>query len=159
MAQQLTQQDIEAIIDKRIEQYNNTKGGTKSSFTVPLHRHNGSDSLKILSGDIQYDNRGYIFPLIDGNANISVGDDNLSLVEQIGGPGVVISRQIFDTTSGTFTAIVDSAESTGIVTTSTSWYLRLPDNTVLPASPQVGDICIFGGILQVCETAGVWTPK
>lgn len=159
MAQQLTQQDIEAIIEKKIAQYNTTQGGTSSSFTVPLHRHNGSDSLRILSGDIQYDNRGYILPLSQGSANIGVGDDNLSIVEQIGGPGVVISRQIVDTTTGIITAIVDSADSTGIVTSSTSWYLRLPDNTVLPASPQVGDICIFGGILQVCETVGVWTPK
>lgn len=49
--------------------------------------------------------------------------------------------------------------STAVGGAGTGWYLRLPDNTVLPAAPLPGDICMYLGILQVCQVAGVWTPK
>lgn len=156
---QWSEQDLDALIKKKIEEYNTSQGRTVSSFTVPLHRHNGSDMVRINMSDIQYDGTGLIFPLRQGNADIRVGDDNVSLVEEIAGPGAYFGRELVDTTSGIVTATIEDDVSTSIVTSGTSWYLRLPDNSILPAAPQVGDICIFGGILQVCEVAGVWTPK
>lgn len=38
-------------IVKTIEEYNTKQGGTVSSFSIPLHRHNGSDSNKINLSD------------------------------------------------------------------------------------------------------------
>lgn len=46
-----------------------------------------------------------------------------------------------------------------LVIDGSDWYMRMPVNSLLPVSPQVGDICFFGTQLQVCETAGVWTAK
>ncbi len=37
--------------------------------------------------------------------------------------------------------------------------LRLPNNSSLPSSPQVGDMCLFNGTEYICLTAGTWTPR
>lgn len=155
----LTEQDVIDIIEK----YNKKAGGTVSGFTVPLHRHNGSDMIKVIMGDLDYDYRGLIFPLTNGIAQINVsgifgqndtlffgGDSNTQNLSYIfGAIGYPTSYSNF----------YHNTDNMQILTNTNNWFLRLPNNTVLPTSPQVGDICIFNGILQVCEVAGVWTPK
>lgn len=42
-----SKQDIEDVI----KNYNVKQGGSVSSFTVPFHRHNGSDSPKLTPAD------------------------------------------------------------------------------------------------------------
>jgi len=42
-----SKQDIEEIVS----QYSTKQGGSIGSFSVPLHRHNGSDSLKLIPAD------------------------------------------------------------------------------------------------------------
>lgn len=37
--------------------------------------------------------------------------------------------------------------------------LSLPNVPALPSSPQVGDVCVSGGIEYICLSAGVWTPR
>lgn len=171
----LTKQDVIDII----KEYNTQNSGTSSSFTVPFHRHNGSDSPKVLMGDLQSDSRGLQFVTNYGNITIGVptstDQNQLNIIGALNGNGVETTSLYMSgfTTSSlrardtvfllsgntTFTSLAINNSNATFNTDDTSWFMRLPNNTVLPASPQVGDICIYGGILQVCETAGVWTPK
>ena len=184
----MTKEDVIAII----EEYNSKN---KASFTVSNHRHNGSDTNRILMGDLLYDNRGLIFPTSTGNIVWSVdtpptGNSLFNLIppsdtelvlgsitpfkkitsqaEEINNfvlaSAVVPNTRILDFVDDTVEnssreMYADYIDIQSTATGSTGWYLKLPDNTVLPAAPAVGSICIFGGILQVCEVAGVWTPK
>lgn len=143
-------------IIKIIEEYNTNQGGSRSSFTVPFHRHNGSDSPKVIMGDLSYDQRGLLFPMSQGQAQMVTSGDKF-YISGNGRPVFSQARIVFD---ATYTTIIDeTGEYTSVTTTGPSWFLRLPNNSILPASPQVGDICMYNGFLQVCEVAGVWTQK
>lgn len=50
----------------------------KTAFQVPLHRHNGSDSPKIIMGDLAYDERGLSFPSVQGDVGFTVYNDLLN---------------------------------------------------------------------------------
>jgi hypothetical protein len=147
-----SKQDIEDII----AQYNTKQGGAVGSFKVPFHRHNGSDSPKVIMGDLAYDQRGLLFPMDRGQTQM-VTSGNKFYTSGNGRPIFEQARIVFDST---YTTIIDETGNyTSVVTTGPSWFLRLPNNSILPISPQVGDICMYNGFLQVCEVAGVWTQK
>lgn len=186
---QLTKEDVINII----KEYNTTQGGTKSSFTIPLHRHNGSDSNKIIMGDLLLDNRGLIFPSKLGNISLNLIDSvngltDLTFVPPFKDFGTDLDVNFYLGTAPAYFNNIgfnsrnslsilvghdalltqinteylfkdDHLEILSTASTIDGWYLRLPENTILPASPVPGDICFYGGKLQVCETAGVWTAK
>ncbi len=177
---------MKQVAKDAIKEFMAQRGGSTGSFSVPLHNHNGSDAPRIQMHNILYDGQGLFFPLKDDTIriysdvnvftpnNFIVTPTNNALTDFIVGYGTSIFNDInlqakrvistaFDITSGinTFAVLPLSAQfvaSSAI--TSDGWYLRLPNNTVsLPASPQPGDIAVLNGILNVCESAGVWTPK
>jgi hypothetical protein len=153
MNNQLTQQEI----SQGISNYNTGQGGAQGSFTVPLHRHNGSDSPKVIMADLAYDNRGLLFPMNRGNTQIVIINGDTYTITGSNTPTFQQLRIVFGLNY--FTETQESETNTTITTTGPSWFLRLPNNSVLPPTPQVGDICIFGGLLQVCQAPGVWTAK
>lgn len=184
-------EEIQNLIEQTIRKYNTQRGGTVSSFSVPLHKHNGSDSPQIIMGDLRYDVRGLNFPNSQGETTFVVDTETvpqsfvikstpdntattsgLDFVVGVAGASFhdvsTNSERVFLTAQDpssleidtftvqpTFAAFTASIALSGV----TGWFLRLPDNLTLPPSPQVGDICIYGGLLQVCETAGIWTAK
>lgn len=149
----LTKQDVIDII----KEFNTTQGGTAGGFTVPRHGHNGSDMIKVIMGDLGYDSRGLIFPLADGIVHtLIVGGDTLQTSSPTGAT-YKQRRTVFD--ANYLAQTTESPVMTDIFTDNPSWFLRLPNDSILPLAPQVGDICIFNGILQVCQAPGVWTAK
>jgi hypothetical protein len=152
------------------------------------HAHTGVDSQPVYMGDLKSDNRGLIFSTTQGaiilkyenglftltppeNNTIDYVIGNTNPFNQITLQATTINSFVFGVTAsildyvddatetGSTETFADHIEITSSASATTGWWIHLPDNANLPASPTVGDICIFGGILQVCEVAGVWTPK
>jgi len=183
MAQQLTQQDIEQLIDAKITQYNTAQGGAKSSFTIPLHRHNGSDSNKVIMGDLALDSRGLIFPGAQGDFTVNVntglsGESTLYVSPPVSLTGVPLGSFALNGLNGeifkniTLSSSLGTNISVGGIALSTNWSyqagktvivsnspnfaLKLPDITPLPATPSAGDITFSSGQFYVCKVAGTW---
>lgn len=248
-------QDIENVVKR----YNTKQGGTVGGFTVPRHQHNGSDSLKVKMGDLGYDQRGFNFPVTNGNITFQVtsniiNNNDLSIIPPFLGenPSIIyliltsvsghptIGGTLTDSTSGAtaiisnwnsntnilgitsyvgtfsngdsisnsgFSATVDDSitdtytnlniglspnyfyninlnarkqiqftvgddyqdtqeystyqwnpQSLIIINTVSSgqWFMRLPTDTSLPASPNAGDICFYNGNFYGCQITGTW---
>lgn len=183
MAQQFTQQEIEKLIDAKINQYNTTQGGAPSSFSIPLHRHNGSDSNKVIMGDLALDSRGLIFPGVQGSFTVNVnpglsGQSTLYVSPPVTATGVplgsfalnglngeVYRNIIISSLLGTNISVGGIALSTNwsyqagktvIVSNSPNFALQLPEITPLPATPSAGDITFSSGQFYVCKVAGTW---
>ena len=168
----LTKQDVINII----KEFNTTQGGTVGGFTVPKHQHNGSDSLKVLMGDLQSDIRGLQFSTLNGiiNINSQILNSTQSLLtidnqdksgndNQITLSPTTTSFRIRNTLNNNANYIF--ADDSIQITSALPWWFHYPVNLALPPTPVIGDTCFYssdGGItgqLQVCESAGVWTAK
>lgn len=114
-----------------------------------------------------------ITPPPNNNANFTIGNTNpfkkITLqAEEINNlvvaSAVVPNTRILDSVDDTVESssremYADYIEIQSTAKDTTGWFLRLPNNTVLPASPVLGDICIYNGRLQVCQVAGAWVQK
>jgi len=157
-----------------------------SAFQTSFHRHNGSDSPKVLMGDLQLDNRGLIFPTTDTSTILYTTPETTTASQALviapqgtnicdiyiggGNSGAIFKDMYFQGVTQTlraddltdYTEVLNDAafmkiDSTIALSGSTGWFLRLPNNATLPPSPQLGDICYYNNHLQVCQSAGTWT--
>ena len=180
MQNTLTKQDVINII----KEFNTTQGGTTGGFTVPRHSHNGSDSLKVLMGDLALDSRGIIFPSIGGDYNVNIINGINGFSQMYISPPVDLSGNPTGSFSLnglngevyrniTISSSLDTSISVGDMITSTNWLylsgktkivsnspdfvLNFPDINPLPSAPIEGDITFSNHHFYGCLTTGAWT--